>query len=387
MDAMPANAAKSPPERTTPAHKIRVMVVDDSAVIRGLLQRIMATDPSIEVVASASNGQSAIQMLRNHDVQVVVLDIEMPIMDGLSALPQLLEIDPDLKVIVASTLTQRNAEISLKALELGAADYLPKPTSPREINADGAFHRELLSKIRSLASRPRLLPRRAPTTAGTPGATATPATPRVLPPKRPVVLRRATGATPHVLAIGSSTGGPQALFTMLRGLPKVLNVPVLITQHMPRLFTSILAQHITRNCGQTCAEGVDGEPLQKGRIYLAPGDRHMIVESKAGKLVVRLTDDPPENFCRPSVDPMFRSLVAIYGANMLGVILTGMGSDGLGGGKQLVAAGGNLIAQDEASSVVWGMPGAVATAGLCAAVLPIADIAGHVSNLLPKVSP
>jgi len=381
MDAMPATAAKLS-ERTPPANKIRVMIVDDSAVIRGLLQRIMATDPSIEVVASASNGQSAIQMLRNHDVQVVVLDIEMPIMDGLSALPQLLEIDPDLKVIVASTLTQRNAEISLKALELGATDYLPKPTSPREINADGAFHRELLGKIRSLASRPRLMPCRAPAPNASQAASAS----RPALPKRPVVLRKATGAVPAALAIGSSTGGPQALFTLLRSLPKALSVPVLITQHMPRLFTAILAQHITRNCGQVCAEGVDGDILQRGRIYLAPGDRHMMVEQKTGKSVIRLTEDPPENFCRPSVDPMLRSLVAVYGANVLGVILTGMGSDGLNGGKQLIAAGGNMIAQDEASSVVWGMPGAVATAGLCSAVLPLADIAPHVANLLPKVA-
>jgi two-component system chemotaxis response regulator CheB len=378
MDPMPATAAKLSPERTT-----KVMIVDDSAVIRGLLQRIMATDPSIEVVASASNGKSAIQLLRNHDIQVVVLDIEMPIMDGLSALPQLLEIDPDLKVIVASTLTQRNAEISMKALELGATDYLPKPTSPREISADGTFHRELLSKIHSLGKRPRLRPRRMAAEAGHP---ALPATPRPAPVKRPVVLRKAVAVTPAALAIGSSTGGPQALFTLLRSLPKTLNLPVFITQHMPRLFTSILAQHITRNCGQQCAEGVDGEVVQSGRIYLAPGDRHMLIEPKGGRMAIRLTEDPPENFCRPSVDPMFRSLIAAYGPKVLAVILTGMGSDGLNGSKQLIAAGGNLIAQDEGTSVVWGMPGAVATAGLCSAVLPLPDIAPYVANLLPKVS-
>jgi len=378
MDPMPATAAKITPERT-----IKVMVVDDSAVIRGLLQRIMATDPSIEVVASASNGQSAINMLRNHDIQIVVLDIEMPIMDGLSALPHLLEIDPELKVIVASTLTQRNAEISMKALELGATDYLPKPTSPREINADGAFHRELLSKIRSLASRPRLRPRRILAPASGPAAQPLA---RLTPAKRPIVLRKAAAVTPAVLAVGSSTGGPQALFTLLRSLPKTLTVPVVITQHMPRLFTSILAQHITRNCGQRCAEGVDGEPLEAGRIFLAPGDRHMLIEPKNGRMVIRLTDDPPENFCRPSVDPMLRSLIAVFGAKVLGVILTGMGSDGLNGAKQLIAAGGNLIAQDEATSVVWGMPGAVANAGLCSAVLPLSDIAPYVANLLPKVA-
>ncbi|HEU0072120.1 MAG TPA: chemotaxis response regulator protein-glutamate methylesterase [Alphaproteobacteria bacterium] len=382
---MPAAAAKLPPERPTPANKVRVMVVDDSAVIRGLLQRIMATEPAIEVVASASNGQSAINMLRTNDIQVVVLDIEMPIMDGLSALPQLLEIDPDLKVIVASTLTQRNAEISLKAMELGATDYLPKPTSPREIGADGSFQRELLEKIRSLGARPRLMPRRVPVPAGAAKpALRAPAPPTV---KRPVVLRKANPVVPAVLAIGSSTGGPQALFTVLRSLPKPLPVPVVITQHMPRLFTSILAQHITRNCSQPCAEGVDGETLQKGRIYLAPGDRHMLIEMKAGKPTIRLSDGPAENFCRPSVDPMFRSLCAAFGSHVLAVILTGMGSDGLNGGKDLIAAGGNLVAQDEASSVVWGMPGAVATNGLCSAVLPINEIAPHISNLLPKVSP
>jgi two-component system chemotaxis response regulator CheB len=379
MDLMPIAAAKkAPADRTT-----KVMVVDDSAVIRGLLQRIIASDPSIEVIASASNGQSAIQMLRNHDIQVVILDIEMPVMDGLSALPQLLEIDPDVKVIVASTLTQRNAEISLKAMELGAADYLPKPTSPREINADGSFHRELMDKIRSLASRPRLRPRRVPPQS----SSAAVAAPRPTTMKRPIVLRKASAAVPAALAIGSSTGGPQALFTLLRALPKALPVPVFITQHMPRLFTSILAQHITRNCGQTCNEAVDGEIVQAGRIYLAPGDRHMTIEPKNGRLAIRLTDDPPENFCRPSVDPMFRSLSAALGGKLLAVVLTGMGSDGLNGGKQLVAAGGNLIAQDEATSVVWGMPGAVANAGLCSAVLPLADIAPHVANLLPKVAP
>ncbi|HEY4134982.1 MAG TPA: chemotaxis response regulator protein-glutamate methylesterase [Alphaproteobacteria bacterium] len=377
---MPSTAAaKTAPDRT-----IKVMVVDDSAVIRGLLQRILATDPSIEVVASASNGQAAIQMLRKHDIQVAILDIEMPVMDGLSALPQLLEIDPDLKVIVASTLTQRNAEISMKALDLGATDYLPKPTSPREINADGSFHRELLGKIHSLANRPRLRPRRlVPVSAPSPHAPA----PRPTLAKRPVVLRKAPTAMAGALAIGSSTGGPQALFTLLRSLPKTLTVPVFITQHMPKLFTAILAQHITRNCGQVCNEGVDGESVEAGRIYLAPGDRHMLIEPKGGRMVVRLTDDPPENFCRPSVDPMLRSLSALYGPKLLGVILTGMGSDGLAGARQLTAAGGHLIAQDEASSVVWGMPGAVAMAGLCSAVLPLPELAPYIGHLLPRVAP
>jgi two-component system chemotaxis response regulator CheB len=194
-------------------------------------------------------------------------------------------------------------------------------------------------------------------------------------------LRTPSTVTPAVIAIGSSTGGPQALFTVLSSLPPTVKQPILITQHMPPTFTTILAQHLARIGNRPAGEGVDGEPVVPGRIYLAPGDFHMKVEARGAGRVIRLLKDPPENFCRPAVDPMLRSLSDVYGAAVLCVILTGMGSDGAKGGAVVTGAGGTVVAQDEASSVVWGMPGAAAAAGICSAILPVADIATHVARL------
>ena len=199
-----------------------------------------------------------------------------------------------------------------------------------------------------------------------------------------MALRAASRELPEVVAIGSSTGGPQALFTVMGALKGVLKQPIFITQHMPATFTTILAEHIARASGYVCAEGVDGEPVRAGRIYVAPGDFHMTVDSARGDKVVRLLKTPPENFCRPSVDPMLRGLVAAYGGRVLTLILTGMGHDGLGGGKMVVEAGGTLVAQDEATSIVWGMPGAVAMAGLCCAVLPLAEIGPYIGKLATR---
>lgn len=375
--SFPASASNAP--RDNP---IRVMLVDDSAVIRSLMFQILATDPAVTVSASAANGQTAIQLFSKTDIQVIVLDIEMPVMDGLSAIPKLLEIDPDVKIIIASTLTLRNAEISLKALELGAADYIPKPTTPRDISAEGDFKRELLAKVRSHGNRPRTRAR----------AVAAPDHRRAIAPvpspvahqPRKIVLRRPGMLRPQVIAIGSSTGGPQALFTLLRALPAKLPVPIVITQHMPPTFTAVLAQHIERICGRPCQEATEGGVLAPGHIYVAPGDHHFLIDGTAAKLVAHLSDDPAENYCRPSVDPMMRSLTQALGGRVLGIMLTGMGSDGLAGSRKLVEAGGTLLAQDEATSVVWGMPGAVATAGLCAAVLPLPELAPHVVQLFEK---
>jgi two-component system chemotaxis response regulator CheB len=366
---------------------IRVMVVDDSAVIRGLIVRMLSEDPSFNVVASVGNGQQAVQQLAKIDIRVVILDIEMPVMDGLTALPKLLEIDPDVKVIIASTLSQRNAEISLRALELGAADYIPKPTATRDISTGGDFKRELLEKVKSLGARSRLRSRRVPVTEGpAPAAPSAPAIPRPAAPAagKGIQLRAAGLIKPQILAIGSSTGGPQALFAMLKGVPHSINVPIVITQHMPPTFTTILAEHIARASGWPCKEATDGEKLVPGQILVAPGDFHMLIEPKDGGHAVRLTKDPPENFCRPAVDPMLRSISRVFGPKVLAVILTGMGADGLNGGRDIVAGGGTVIAQDEATSVVWGMPGAVATAGICAAVLPLPELAPYVVKMFGK---
>lgn len=340
---------------------IQVMVCDDSVVIRGALSRVLESDPDIRVAARAANGQLALEALRRQRVDVVVLDIEMPVMDGLTALPLLLRAAPGLRVIVASTLTTRGADVALRALRLGAADYVPKPEA-HGIGAD-AFRVELLAKVRGLArGRAR-------------GHTALAAVPACRPVGRP----------PELVAVGSSTGGPQALFTLAQGLAAGgagLDLPVVLTQHTPPAFSAMLAAHITGLGGPPCVEARDGQPLQAGRLHLAPGDRHLLVERPGGTLVARLSDGPPENHCRPAVDPMLRSAAEACGGRVLVVMLTGMGQDGLEGTRAAVEAGGTALAQDEASSVVWGMPGAVARAGLCHAVLPLPRIAPKILELV-----
>lgn len=376
------------------------MVVDDSAVIRGLITRALEADTAIQVVATVGNGQLAVGQLGRTDVDVIVLDIEMPVMDGLTAIPKLLEVAPDVKIIMASTLTQRHAHSSIEAMNKGASDYIPKPSSTGEIHGSADFKRELIEKVKALgrarrdkrdrnraAGQPETRPQptattRAATAAGAAaGAVTQAARSSLLSPQTPIALRAPGRTPPQIVAIGSSTGGPQALFAVLGALPAAMKLPIVITQHMPATFTTILAEHIQRTAKRPCAEGVDGETVEAGRIYLAPGDNHMKIESKGAQKIVRITKEPPENFCRPAVDPMFRSVATAYGAAVLGVVLTGMGADGAKGGKVMVDAGGTVIAQDEATSVVWGMPGATAMSGVCAAVLPLDRIAGEIAKL------
>jgi len=357
------------------------MVVDDSAVIRGMTARILEADNSVQIVASVGNGQLAVTSLARYDVDVVVLDIEMPVMDGLTALPKLLEVDPTVKIVMSSTLTSRNAEISIRALEAGAADYIPKPTSTGDIHAGGDFRRDLLAKVISLGTARRQQGVVAKGPERPKGPTARTTAPR---PSTPISLRKPGLLKPKVLAVGSSTGGPQALFEFFKNLNTSIGLPVVVTQHMPATFTAILADHITRMTGWPCSEAKTGDQLKPGHILLAPGNFHMLIESKNGAHVVKIDDGPPENFCRPAVDPMLRSVVQVFGGNVLAVILTGMGADGQKGSESVIKAGGTVIAQDEVTSVVWGMPGAVATAGLCSAVLPLKELAPRVENLIQR---
>lgn len=369
------------------ADQIRVMLVDDSAVVRGLVTRILEEDPAIAVVASVGNGQMALSALDRHEVDVIVLDIEMPIMDGMTALPKLLAADPGVRIIMQSTLTLKGADISMRALQIGAADYIPKPTATRELAGGMDFKTELLSKVKALGQARRRDPSRKPrpgvssTTMPRPAA----ARPSLLHPQAPVQLRGQTPEAPDVIAIGSSTGGPQALFNLL-GIMRAGTVkqPILITQHMPATFTTILAEHVSRVSGWEAKEGVDGEVIKGGRVYIAPGDFHMLVEVRGADKIIRLNKNPPENFCRPAVDPMLRSISAAWGKRVLVAILTGMGSDGAKGGQVVVQAGGTVIAQDEATSVVWGMPGAAANAGICSAILPLPDIAPWMIKLATR---
>jgi len=365
------------------AAPFRIMVVDDSAVIRGLLTRSLEADPDLAVVASVGDGQQAINALQRHDIEIVILDIEMPVMDGLTALPKIIAMKPGLPVLIASTLTMRGATVSLKALSLGAADYVTKPGSSALTTAED-FKRELLGKVKGLAqarrhARGEPMPSPAKRGEGAPAPAPLPVRPGEI-KLRPMPIER-----PDVVAIGSSTGGPQALFRLLKALGPIKQ-PLLITQHMPATFTTILAEHIVRLTGLAAAEGVDGEPVVGSRVYIAPGDYHMTVEAQGTERRLQLSKGPPENFCRPSVDPMLRSLTQAYGRRVLCAILTGMGSDGLKGAQALVAAGAAVVAQDEKSSIVWGMPGAVATAGLCSAVLSIDELGPFIAKIAGRVA-
>ena len=344
---------------------VRVMLCDDSPTARTAMARVLEADPQLRVVARAGDGRQALEMLGalapEDRPQVMLLDLEMPVMDGMTVLPLLLRAQPRLAVIVASALTHKGAEASMAAMRAGAADYLPKPGAAGGGVRDPAFQAELLAKVKGWA-RMRTQP---------PARTV---------PVRPAVPRAGlAGPRPRAVLVGSSTGGPQALAAFVRALRVPPPVPVVVVQHMPAGFTAMLADHLGRLGGPPAAEARDGELLQPGRIYLAPGDRHLLVEASAAGLVARLNSGPPENFCRPAVDPTLRSLVTACEGRVTAVILTGMGSDGMRGCQALAAAGGLVLAQDEASSVVWGMPGAVAKAGLAQALLPPEQLAERVA--------
>jgi two-component system chemotaxis response regulator CheB len=374
---------------------IRVMIVDDAIVVRGLLVRWIEAEAGLQVVASLRSGREAIEQVVRTNPDVVILDVDMPDIDGITALPRLFEQKRDLVVIMSSTLTRRNAEVSLRALSLGAADYIPKPESNREITNSASFRRDLIEKIRALGTRrkqrlssARALPWAVPLAPPGEQAAGTGlrlvASPDTAPAPEPATfkLRPLPVVPPRILLIGSSTGGPQALGAIVGRISGIIDqAPVLITQHMPPTFTTILAEILERASGRPVREAVDGEALRAGAIYLAPGGRHLRVVRHDGVPAVALDDGPQINFCKPAVDPMFSSAAETWGSWNLALVLTGMGSDGTRGAADIVAAGGSVIAQDEDTSVVWGMPGSVSKAGLCCAVLPIDQIADKLTSL------
>ena len=337
---------------------IKVMIVDDSAIIRSVIEKFLKVDSNIEICGFASNGAQAVQTVGLCNPDILILDIEMPVMDGITAIPLLLEKKPELKILMCSTLSDRGADISIKALSLGATDCILKPGGTYAIGQQEDFSSHLLKMVRTLGesvqSKPSL---------------------------ESVSVRNMTGfVSPQIIAIGSSTGGPKALTEVLRNM-RNLPVPIVITQHMPKTFTKMLAAHLSNDTGVACIEGESGMVLEPGCAYIAPGGYHMVFNQIAGKGAIVLNNGPMENFCKPAVDPMLRSLVEIYKSRILMIMLTGMGHDGLAGTKMIVNAGGHVNAQDAKTSVVWGMPGAIAEAGLCNAVLPINDIAPHVKKI------
>ena len=380
---------------------ISIMIVDDSAVIRGILTQILEAESDMKVIASASNGAIALDMMKGNQPDVILLDIEMPVMDGLTALPRMVAMQPNCKVLMCSTLSVANGEATMKAFSLGAADCVAKPTSFSNIANGVDFKDELRHKIRAIVSgsaRPHVPPtpnlQSAATASGpalarvTTGSAATSApapdlsetirTTAAIAAKMaadaPIELRATTPFfKPALLAIGASTGGPKALPSLITHL-KNISVPVVLTQHMPATFTKILADQLQTGTGVPVHEAAENDVLQPGHVYVAPGGQHMAFAREGGRVCVRLNAHPPVNFCRPAVDVMLNSAIDIFGSNILCVMLTGMGADGYAASQRLVSQGGQVIAQDRATSVVWGMPGAVALGGLCSAVLPLEDI-------------
>lgn len=349
---------------------IRVLVVDDSTVIRRLVTDILRDDPEIEVVGTAHNGRVALTQVAELKPDVVTMDVEMPEMNGIEAVRELRRTNPRLPIVMFSTITERGAAATLDALAAGASDYVTKPAKVASIDeARSHVQDQLVPKVKALAMRQRI-------SRGTVGATPPPPQPRPARSGRPLGY--------GVLAIGCSTGGPDALATVLATLPADLPVPVVVVQHMPPLFTRLLAQRLDATCHLRVSEAADGDLMVPGRLLIAPGGRHLEIEKRTEGYLARLNDDPPENFCRPAVDVLFRSAARTFGDRVLSVVLTGMGRDGANGAAEIRKQGGDVLAQDEATSVVWGMPGAVVHAGLADRVLPLQQIGPELMGLLAR---
>ena len=346
--------------------RIRVLIVDDSVVVRQVISDALKTDPGIEVVAVASNGRVALEKIPECKPDILTLDLEMPEMDGLTTLDELRKRHSRLPVVVFSTLTERGARATLEALARGASDYVCKPSGQRNVQATlERIRAELIPKIRGLVRYKNF------------GTAASPASPAPMP-------RSLSTAAPmervDAIAIGVSTGGPSALAEVIPRLPRELNVPILIVQHMPPVFTQVLAQRLASTSALKVREATNRERIEPGVVYIAPGDHHMRVAGSTREGWITLDQAPPENGCRPSVDPLFESAATVYGKNLLALVLTGVGHDGTKGAQHVRRAGGAVWAQDETTATAWGMPSSVIDAGHAQRVLPLAQVARSITE-------
>jgi two-component system chemotaxis response regulator CheB len=344
---------------------IAVLVADDSAVVRRIMTKVLSADPGLWVIGTAASGRRALEKIEELQPEILILDIEMPEMDGLETLRHLRRLHPGLPVIMFSTLTERGAAATLEALSLGARDYVTKPGNTAGAGtALEVVRSQLVPKIKALVPR-------------------APRTPQPTPPA--LAARRPPRTGPHeLLVIGASIGGPDAVAAVVRALPGDLPVPVAIVQHMPPIFTRLFAERLDRTSRLAVVEGQPGMTLEPGLVVVAPGDSHLLVADGRRWPVVATNQEPRQNGCRPAVDVLFGSAAAILGDRVLACVLTGMGQDGLHGSRRLHAAGSEIVVQDEATSVVWGMPGAVATAGLADRVVPLPRIAADLSDALRR---
>jgi len=335
----------------TSGRRTRILIVDDSAVMRSLVRTVVCSDSSLEVVGTAGDGESALNAMQNLKPDLVLLDVEMPVMDGVATLRKMRSRSFKMPVIMCSSLTQRGARVTIEALASGASDYVAKPSGQSREDAAKALAHELIPKIKALTTQPVIAPPQATT------------------------------------VIGVSTGGPAALDVLLPQLPATFPLPVLIVQHMPELFTRLFAERLNGRCPLEVREAAEGDLVRPGTIYIAKGNWHMEVLASVrpgAPSTLHLTQGPLENHCRPAVDVLFRTAAAIWGAGVLGVVLTGMGSDGMLGSKVIREQGGSILAQDAPTSAVWGMPGAVTNAGLAHKVLPLQAIAPEIVRLASR---